>query len=49
MPVNAAMFSTSLNQDYKRYYPAEYAKNQYRLYIDSPLKTDREAEGKDID
>ena len=34
----------ALNQDYKRYYPAEYAKNQYRLFIDSPLKTDREAE-----
>jgi hypothetical protein len=39
----------ALNQDYKRYYPAEYAKNQYRLFIDSPLKTDREAEGKDIE
>jgi hypothetical protein len=39
----------ALNQDYKRYYPAEYQKNQYRLYIDSPLKTDREAEGKDIE
>jgi hypothetical protein len=38
----------ALNQDYKRYYPTEYAKNQYRLYIDSPLKTDREAEEKDI-
>jgi hypothetical protein len=38
----------ALNQDYKRYYPAEYRKNQYRLYIDSPLKTDREAEEKDI-
>jgi hypothetical protein len=39
----------ALNQDYKRYYSAEYAKNQYRLFIDSPLKTDREAEGKDIE
>jgi hypothetical protein len=39
----------ALNQDYKRYYPAEYKKNAYRLYIDSPLKTDREAEGKDIE
>jgi hypothetical protein len=39
----------ALNQDYKRYYPTEYAKNQYRLFIDSPLKTDREAEGKDIE
>jgi hypothetical protein len=39
----------ALNQDYKRYYPAEYKKNQYRLFIDSPLKTDREAEGKDIE
>jgi hypothetical protein len=38
----------ALNQDYKRYYPTEYAKNEYRLYIDSPLKTDREAEEKDI-
>jgi hypothetical protein len=38
----------ALNQDYKRYYPAEYQKNEYRLYIDSPLKTDREAEEKDI-
>jgi hypothetical protein len=38
----------ALNQDYKRYYPKEYAKTKYRLYIDSPLGTDRDAEAKDI-
>lgn len=39
----------ALNQDYKRYYPDQYSKSQYRLWIDSPLKTDREAEAKDIE
>lgn len=39
----------ALNQDYKKYYPAEYKVNGYELYIDNPLGTDREAELKDID
>lgn len=39
----------AFNQDYKRYYQKEYKTNKYRIWIDSPLKTDREAEGKDIE
>lgn len=38
----------ALNQDYKRYYEADYIKNGYTLYIDSPLGVDRDAEIKDI-
>lgn len=39
----------ALNQDYKKYYEADYNKYGYQLYIDNPLGTDREAELKDID
>lgn len=39
----------ALNQDYKKYYEADYEKNGYTLYIDNPLGTDREAELKDIE
>lgn len=39
----------ALNQDYKRFYEADYDKNGYTLYIDNPLGTDREAELKDIE
>ena len=39
----------SLNQDYKTYYAKEYIATGYALYIDNPLKTDREAELVDID
>lgn len=39
----------ALNQDYKKYYEAEYLKNGYTLYIDNPLGTDRDAEMKDIE
>lgn len=39
----------ALNQDYKNFYTAEYEKNKFRLYIDNPLKTDREAELKDLE
>lgn len=39
----------ALNQDYKSYYETDYNKYGYQLYIDNPLKTDREAELKDIE
>jgi len=39
----------ALNQDYKKYYPVEYAQTEYTMIIDNPLKTDREAELKDIE
>lgn len=39
----------ALNQDYKKYYQADYAKNEYIIYIDNPLGTDRDAELKDVD
>jgi hypothetical protein len=38
----------ALNQDFKRNYPADYKASQYRLFIDSPLGVDRDAESKDI-
>lgn len=37
----------ALNMDYQRNYPEEYAVNKFRIKIDSPLKTDRDAELKD--
>jgi hypothetical protein len=37
-----------LNQDYKSNYSKEFAENKYRIYIDSPLGTDRDAEIKDV-
>jgi hypothetical protein len=40
---------SALNQDYKRYYMSEYLKNKYRLYIDNPLGSDRDAESKDVE
>jgi len=40
---------SALNQDYKKYYHEAYLKDRYRLYIDNPLGTDREAELKDIE
>lgn len=39
----------ALNQDYKKYYESEYEQNGFKLYIDNPLGTDREAEMKDIE
>lgn len=39
----------ALNQDYKKYYERDYERNKYRLYIDNPLGTDREAEMKDVE
>ena len=39
----------ALNQDYKIHYEAEYEANEYEIYIDNPLGTDREAELKDIE
>jgi hypothetical protein len=33
----------SLNQDYKRYYPDEYKKYGYRMWIDNPLPEDKDA------
>lgn len=39
----------SLNQDYKVNYESEYTKNKYRIIIDNPLGTDRDAELKDIE
>lgn len=38
----------ALNQDYKNSYPDDYKKNGYLLYIDSPLKEDKEAELTDV-
>lgn len=38
----------ALNQDYKTNYPDEYAANGYTLYIDSPLKEDKDAELTDV-
>lgn len=38
----------ALNQDYKKYYPKEYEKDKYKIKIDNPLGTDRDAELKDI-
>jgi hypothetical protein len=42
------LISDALNQDYKTNYADEYKKNQYRIYLDSPLGTDREAELSDV-
>lgn len=39
----------ALNQDYKKYYKKEYEKNQFKIYIDNPLSTDKDAEIKDIE
>lgn len=39
----------ALNQDYKVYYENLYLENEYEIYIDNPLGTDREAELKDIE
>ena len=38
----------AFNQDYKNFYAKEYEANKYRLFIDSPLGTDRDAEQTDI-
>lgn len=38
----------ALNQDYKTKYPDEYKKTGYLLYIDSPLKEDKDAELTDV-
>jgi len=39
----------ALNQDYKKYYKKEYQQNRYRLYLDNPLGSDKDAELKDIE
>lgn len=39
----------ALNQDYKKYYKSEFEGNKFRLYIDSPLGVDREAEKLDVE
>ncbi|RDH76349.1 hypothetical protein DVS77_21585 [Mycolicibacterium moriokaense] len=39
----------ALNQDYKRNYNKQWKKDRYRIYVDSPLGQDRDAELKDID
>lgn len=39
----------AFNQDYKNYYPGEYAKNKYTLIIDSPMAADKDAEKKDVE
>lgn len=38
-----------LNQDYKNAYPEEYKRNEYTMFIDNPLGSDRDAELKDIE
>lgn len=39
----------ALNLDYRRYYPEQYAKNNYSIALDNPLETDRDAEKTDVD
>lgn len=39
----------AFNQDYKNNYPEDYAKNDFEMYIDNPLATDRDAELKDLE
>jgi hypothetical protein len=39
----------ALNQDYKRYYPVNYKQSEFKLFIDSPLGKDRDAEAKDVE
>lgn len=39
----------ALNQDYKNYYPNDYAKTKFKMYIDNPLLSDRDSELKDVD
>lgn len=39
----------ALNQDYKNAYSAEFDSNNYKLYIDSPLGRDRDAEKTDTE
>lgn len=39
----------AFNQDYKNNYEAEYEKDEYEMYIDNPLGSDREAELKDVE
>jgi hypothetical protein len=39
----------ALNQDYKVYYESQYNTNEYEIYIDNPLGSDRDAELKDIE
>lgn len=39
----------ALNQDYKNRYTAEYESNKLEIYVDSPLKVDKESELKDAD
>lgn len=37
----------SLNQDYKNSYPAEYEAQKLEMYVDSPLKVDKDADFKE--
>lgn len=39
----------ALNLDYRRWYDAEWEKNEYEILLDNPLESDREAELKDIE
>ena len=39
----------ALNQDYKKYYETEWLKDKFKLYIDNPLGSDRDAEMKDVE
>lgn len=39
----------ALNQDYKNAYPKEYAAQGIIIWVDSPLRVDREAELKDVE
>lgn len=38
----------ALNQDFKKYYKTEYLSTKYKIVIDNPLGTDRDAEQKDV-
>lgn len=37
----------ALNQDYKNSYPTEYEQNKVEMYVDSPLKVDKDADFKE--
>lgn len=39
----------ALNRDYRTYYKEKYASNKLKMFIDSPLKVDRDAELKDTE
>lgn len=43
------LITDALNMDYQKNYQEDWEANEYRIAIDSPLKTDRDAESKDTE